>query len=166
MEPTEQDYGLDNLDNWNNWVEKANAEAEANPEVFTDDFGDIATLEQEQRIEPTLEIPDTNNRMFYTEELEQELKKNLKSPEELSREAEYDSKEQDDNFVTARQVWEDTYNMRRRREAYKHSFIKGEIDSLPWETPAQADNYNSNTEGYQQNAEQSESTLFNKLSKK
>ena len=112
------------------------------------------------------EIPDTANRMFYTEELEEQPKKNLKSPEELSRAAEYNKKEQDDDFVTARQVWEDTYNMRRRREAYKQSFIKGELESLPWESPTQADNYNSNTEGYQQNAEQSESTLFNKLSKK
>ena len=54
VEPTEQDYGIDNLDNWNNWVEKANAEAEANPEVFADEFGDIATLEKQVLATPVI----------------------------------------------------------------------------------------------------------------
>ena len=187
VEPTEQDYGLDNLTNWNEWVEKANAEAEANPEVdfdpgafdrplevFTDDFGDIETLEKQVLATPVInlnadmlppkDIPDTANRMFYPEELKEEPKKKLKSPAELVLDAEYELKEQDDAFVTARADWE-VANPEVSREAWKDAFSKGEIDSLPWETPVQADNYNT-SEGYQQNAEQSESTLFNKLSKK
>ena len=143
--PTEQDYGLDNLDNWNNWVEKANAEAEANPEIT--------------------EIPDTANRMFYPEEFEEPKKKEpLKSQEESARDADYILKEQDDAFVTARADWE-VANPEISREAWKEAFTTGEIDSLPWEQPAQADNYNT-SEGYQQNAEQSATTLFNKLSNK
>ena len=170
MEPTEQDYGLDNLDNWNEWVEKANAEAEANPEVFADDFGDIETLEQEQRIEPTLDehsIPDTNNRMFYPEEVEEPKKKDpLELPEELGPKNDYyEDREKDDTWVTDRAIWE-ANNPDQDREAWKTAFVKGEIESLPWETPVQADNYNSNSEGYQQNAEQSDNTLFNKLSNK
>ena len=170
VEPTEQDYGIENLDNWNEWVEKANAEAEANPEVFTDDFGDIATLEQEQRIEPTLDensIPNTNNRMFYPEEVEEPKKKDpLELPEELGPKNDYyEDREKDDAWVTDRAIWE-AANPDQDREAWKTAFVKGEIDSLPWETPVKADNYNSNSEGYQQNAEQSESTLFNKLSTK
>jgi len=189
VEPTEQDYGLDNLTNWNEWVEKANAEAEANPEVdfdpgafdrplevFTDDFGDIETLEQEQRIEPTLDlnadmlpptpIPDTANRIFYKEELESKKKVVLELPEESNPNSRYyEDREQDDEWVTARADWEAS-NPTEEREAWKDAFSKGEIDSLPWETLAEPDNYNSNSEGYQQNAEQSESTLFNKLSKK
>jgi hypothetical protein len=174
VEPTEQDYGIDNLENWNEWVEKANAEAEANPEVFADDFGDIATLEKQVLATPVInlnadmlppkDIPDTANRMFYPEELKEEPKKKLKSPAELVLDAEYELKEQDDAFVTARADWE-VANPEVSREAWKDAFSKGEIDSLPWETPVQADNYNT-SEGYQQNAEQSESTLFNKLSKK
>ena len=174
VEPTEQDYGIDNLENWNEWVEKANAEAEANPEVFDDDFGDIATLEKQVLATPVInlnadmlppkDIPDTANRMFYPEELKEEPKKKLKSPAELVLDAEYELKEQDDAFVTARADWE-VANPEVSREAWKDAFSKGEIDSLPWETPVQADNYNT-SEGYQQNAEQSESTLFNKLSKK
>jgi peptidoglycan hydrolase-like protein with peptidoglycan-binding domain len=177
VEPTEQDYGIDNLENWNEWVEKANAEAEANPEVFDDDFGDIATLEKQVLATPVINlnadmlppkaIPDTANRMFYPEEVE-EPKKKLAS--ELLEESNpnsryYEDREQDDEWVTARADWEAS-NPKEEREAWKDAFSKGEIDSLPWETLVQPDNYNSNSEGYQQNAEQSESTLFNKLSKK
>ena len=175
VESTEQDYGIDNLENWNEWVEKANAEAEANPEVFADDFGDIATLEKQVLATPVInlnadmlppkDIPDTANRMFYPEELKEEPKKKLKSPAELVLDAEYELKEQDDTFVTARADWE-VANPEVSREAWKDAFSKGEIDSLPWETTSDPDNYNSTSEGYQQNAEQSESTLFNKLSKK
>ena len=177
VEPTEQDYEIDNLENWNEWVEKANAEAEANPEVFDDDFGDIATLEKQVLATPVINlnadmlppkaIPDTANRMFYPEEVE-EPKKKLAS--ELLEESNpnsryYEDREQDDEWVTARADWEAS-NPKEEREAWKDAFSKGEIDSLPWETLVQPDNYNSNSEGYQQNAEQSESTLFNKLSKK
>jgi peptidoglycan hydrolase-like protein with peptidoglycan-binding domain len=177
VESTEQDYGIDNLENWNEWVEKANAEAEANPEVFADDFGDIATLEKQVLATPVINlnadmlppkaIPDTANRIFYPEELE-ETKKKLASelPEESNPNSRYyEDREQDDEWVTARADWEAS-NPKEEREAWKDAFSKGEIDSLPWETLVQPDNYNSNSEGYQQNAEQSESTLFNKLSKK
>ena len=111
-------------------------------------------------------IPPTRNRMFYREELEQEPKKKtqLKSSEELSREAEYESKEQDDSWVTDRAIWE-TNNPDQDRAAWKSAYAKSEVDSLPWETQDIADNYNTQ-EGYQQNAEQSENTLFNKLSNK
>ena len=177
VESTEQDYGIDNLENWNEWVEKANAEAEANPEVFADDFGDIATLEKQVLATPVInlnadmlppkDIPDTNNRMFYPEELEEPKKKlALELPEESNLNSRYyEDREQDDEWVTARADWE-VENPEVSREAWKDAFSKGEIDSLPWETPVKADNYNSNSEGYQQNAEQSESTLFNKLSTK
>ena len=177
VEPTEQDYEIDNLENWNEWVEKANAEAEANPEVFDDDFGDIATLEKQVLATPVINlnadmlppkaIPDTANRIFYPEELE-ETKKKLASelPEESNPNSRYyEDREQDDEWVTARADWEAS-NPKEEREAWKDAFSKGEIDSLPWETLVQPDNYNSNSEGYQQNAEQSESTLFNKLSTK
>ena len=122
------------------------------------------------RVEPVLgdlgDIPDTRNRMFYPEELEEPKKKvALELPEESNPNSRYyEDREQDDAWVTARADWE-VANPEVSREAWKDAFSKGEIDSLPWETPVQADNYNT-SEGYQQNAEQSESTLFNKLSNK
>ena len=110
-------------------------------------------------------IPDTKNRMFYPEELQPKKKVNLELLEELTQEVNYyEEKEQDDAWVTARAMWE-TNNPGQDRAAWKNAFETGEIDSLPWETTTNADNYNAQ-EGYQQNAEQNERTLFNKLSKK
>jgi len=139
------------------------------------------------RVEPVFRdlgnIPDTKNRMFYPEELEEPKKKvilespeelnqevnyyeekEIKSLEELKREADYELKEQDSTFQVSKTVWKDA-NPDQTLKHYKNLYVKGVIDSLPWEQTAQGDNYNT-SEGYQQNAEQSESTLFNKLSKK
>jgi hypothetical protein len=130
--------------------------------MFADDFGAIVTLEQEQRIEPTMddkEIPNTANRMFYPEEL-----KSKKLTDIEQREAEYTAKEQDINFQTAKETWKNE-NPELTIKHFKELYTKGLIDSLPWEQPAEPDNYNV-SKGYQQNAEQSDSTLFNKLSKK
>ena len=113
----------------------------------------------------TGEIPDTANRIFYPEEIEQPKKKvKLKSQEELNLDADYEAKEKDDAWVTARAIWE-ANNPDQDRDAWKNAYSKSEIESLPWELSNEEDNYNS-SEGYQQNAEQSENTLFNKLSKK
>jgi len=122
------------------------------------------------RVEPVLgdlsDIPDTKNRMFYPEELEEPKKKVVSElPEESNPNSRYYAdREQDDAWVTARADWEAS-NPKEEREAWKHAFETGEIDSLPWERTAEPDNYNVQ-EGYQQNAEQSENTLFNKLSNK
>ena len=121
-------------------------------------------------MEPVLgdlgDIPDTKNRMFYPEELEEPKKKVVSElPEESNPNSRYYAdREQDDAWVTDRAIWESN-NPDADRDAWKNAFEKGEIDSLPWETPTEPDNYNVQ-EGYQQNAEQSENTLFNKLSNK
>ena len=113
----------------------------------------------------TGEIPHTKNAIFYPEELEDSKKKvKLKSQEELNLDADYEAKEKDDAWVTARAIWE-ANNPDQDRDAWKNAYSKSEIESLPWELSNEEDNYNS-SEGYQQNAEQSENTLFNKLSKK
>ena len=122
------------------------------------------------RVEPVLgdlsDIPDTKNRMFYPEELEEPKKKVVSElPEELNPNSRYYAdREQDDAWVTDRAIWESN-NPDQDRDAWKNAFEKGEIDSLPWETTIEPDNY-SVQEGYQQNAEQSDNTLFNKLSNK
>ena len=122
------------------------------------------------RVEPVLgdlgDIPNTTNRMFYPEELEEPKKKVvLELPEESNPNSRYYAdREQEDGWITARADWEEN-NPKEDRAAWKHAFETGEIDSLPWEQPVEPDNYNA-SEGYQQNAEQSENTLFNKLSNK
>ena len=111
------------------------------------------------------EIPHTKNAIFYPEELEDPKKKvKLKSQEEINLDADYEAKEKDDAWVTARAIWE-ANKTDQDRDAWKNAYSKSEIESLPWELSNEEDNYNS-SEGYQQNAEQSENTLFNKLSKK
>jgi hypothetical protein len=131
---------------------------------------DASGRDDTARVEPVLgdlgDIPDTKNRMFYPEELEEPKKKVvLELPEESNPNSRYYAdREQDDAWVTDRAIWESN-NPKEDRDAWKNAFEKGEIDSLPWEQPAEPDNYNA-SEGYQQNAEQSENTLFNKLSKK
>lgn len=44
---------------------------------------------------------------------------------------------------------------------YKQLYIKGLIDSLPWENYQSTDNYS-----YKQNSEQTENSLFNKIQRK
>ena len=91
-------------------------------------------------------------------------KKESKSQEELKREADYELKEKDEIFQLNKATWKDA-NPDQTLKHYKNLYVKGLIDSLPWETPPQDDNYKAQ-EGYQQNAEQNENTLFNKLSNK
>ena len=117
-------------------------------------------------IKATGDIPDTKNRMFYPEELKEPKKKvELELPVELNPNIRYyEEREKDDTWVTDRAIWE-TNNPTEDRAAWRHAFETGEIDSFPWETVDIDDNYNTQ-EGYQQNAEQSDNTLFNKLSNK
>lgn len=113
---------------------------------------------------PEVHTSEIEVKVEQTEEVEAQKKTPLKSPEELSREAEYNLKEQDENFQLSKTAWKDAHPDQTLKH-YKNLYVKGLIDSLPWEQTAKEDNYNI-SEGYQQNAEQSENTLFNKLSKK
>jgi len=94
-----------------------------------------------------------------TEELkkkEQPLK-SLDLSEELTEEekvraAIYDEKELDTAFQSAKTKWK-SQHPDQTLKMWKILYIKGKVDSLPWEEK----------DGYQQNSEQSENTLFNKL---
>ena len=73
----------DDLDKWNNWVEAANKEAEKEPEknpttfIHTGDGQNNVTVQEalelpkEEAVDKEIELPDTQNRIFYTKELEQ-----------------------------------------------------------------------------------------------
>ena len=63
----------DDLDKWNNWVEAANKEAEKTPEPTLSETlqEDLEPLPQEEAVDKEIELPDTQNRIFYTKELEQ-----------------------------------------------------------------------------------------------
>ena len=97
------------------------------------------------------------------QKIDSKKKNDTKSQEELRREADYELKEQDEEFQVSKTAWKEAHPDQTLKH-YKNLYVKGIIDSLPWERSAQEDNYNSKS--YQQNAEQNENTLFNKLSKK
>ena len=61
----------DDLDKWNNWVEAANKEAEKKPEKPSVTVQEALELPKEEAIDKQIELPDTQNRSFYTKELEQ-----------------------------------------------------------------------------------------------
>ena len=147
-------------------VEKTDGEYDVGANDIGRDDSDRVDGDTSRTRQQNLDIPDTKNRMFYPEELEESKKKvELELPVELNPNSRYYAdREQDDAWVTDRAIWE-TNNPTEDRAAWRHAFETGEIDSLPWETTIESDNYNVQ-EGYQQNAEQSDNTLFNKLSNK
>ena len=75
------------------------------------------------------------------------------SEEVKAREAAYDQKENDQTYVDAKTAWKED-NPEETLKHYKNLYIHGKIETLPWEK-----------EEYQQNAEQSDQSLFNKLKK-
>ena len=112
-----------------------------------------------EQTEVQLDEPATEEVVVVDQPVE---KKDIKSQEELKREADYELKEQDETFQTNKAVWKEAHPDQTLKH-YKNLYVKGLIDSLPWEANEENDNYNSN--GYQQNAEQNENTLFNKINK-
>lgn len=153
--PTTETYGRENENDDSREIEEIAAAATVGA---SDNGGDTSSGMALARQED-LNDNNTVNEIANTVE-----KKELKSPEELKREADYEIKEQDETFQVNKTSWKEAHPDETLKH-YKNLYVKGLIDSLPWEQTAQEDNYNT-SEGYQQNAEQSENTLFNKLSKK
>lgn len=84
----------------------------------------------------------------------------LETEEERERRERYEAKEQDEAFILGKTNWKEA-NPDKTLKHYKNLYIKGLIDHLPWEETAQDDNYKE--EGYRQNGEQNDRTLFNRL---
>ena len=81
---------------------------------------------------------------------------NTETEAEKARREDYDAKHATDEWKTAKEEWKAEHPNETLKEK-KLLYIKGLIDELPWE--AKVD------KGYEQNAEQGEGTLFNKLRK-
>ena len=102
----------------------------------------------------------TKNRFFWKDEHDEVVSKKKitsESSDESKREAEYEAKEKDEKFQASKASWKESHPDETLKH-YKNLYIKGLIDSLPWEE--------DETKGYIQNAEQSENTLFNKIKDK
>ena len=81
---------------------------------------------------------------------------NIETEAEKARRQDYDDKHATDEWKTAKEQWKADHPNETLKEK-KLLYIKGLIDNLPWEDRVE--------KGYQQNAEQGEETLFNKLKK-
>ncbi len=97
-----------------------------------------------------------------------ETKKKQESSERLKA---LEEKENDEEYVAARTKWK-AENPDQTLKHYKNLYAKGVIDSLPWEQNTIENKYTREPlteviepEGYSQNSEQNENTLFNKLKK-
>jgi len=126
-------------------------------------------------------MPDESTPTNELEEIE-EPKKKVKLSEESNseeltaeqqaRKDEYDAKDQTEEFLSAKNVWKDK-NPNETLKQYKKWYIQGVIDKLPWEdeekyapkTYIRQEADGEQTKGYQQNAEQNDDTIFNKLKK-
>ena len=97
-----------------------------------------------------------------------ETKKKQESSERLKA---LEEKENDEEYVAARTKWK-AENPDQTLKHYKNLYAKGVIDSLPWEQNTIENKYTREPlteviepEGYSQNSEQNENTLFNKFKK-
>jgi len=154
-----------------------------------DEFLDEWAVANEQ-LELDFGKPDTETVYDALTELAEEPKKKVESPdvsnleelsaEEQARKDEYDAKDTTEEFKTAKHAWKDA-NPNLTLKMEKNRYIKGTIDVLPWEEPKAYIKQNEEgeqvrikpdltqliePEGYQQNAEQNEGTIFNKLNDK
>jgi hypothetical protein len=98
--------------------------------------------------------------LSFVEKKDLDLELQEESSQERERRIAYETKEQDAAFVLGKTEWKEA-NPDKTLKHYKHLYIKGLIDHLPWEESDQDDNYTE--EGYRQNGEQNERTLFNRL---
>ena len=80
--------------------------------------------------------------------------------EESKREAEYEAKDESEEYRQGKARWK-ADNPDQTLKRYKNLYIQGVIDTLPWERPQYTTV--AEPEGYQQNAEQNESSLFNRI---
>jgi esterase/lipase len=140
---------------------------------FDDEFGDIEELRkqtiqpvtetEEETVEETVEGDRGEADWFDRKEDEDDEPHILDTPvdnteteAEKARREDYDAKHSTDEWKTAKEAWKAEHPNETLKEK-KLLYIKGLLDKLPWEDNVE--------QGYQQNAEQSNETLFNKLRK-
>lgn len=75
----------------------------------------------------------------------------------------YKELDRQESFQHGKTAWKNDHPNETLKH-YKTLYIKGHIDSLPWENYQSKDNYTVNQ--YSQNSEQNEQTLFNKLQRR
>ena len=145
----------DNLADNESTVDTVNEEPVPTGETVEEDTG--STPDDTETVK---EYPDTRNAFFYAGEIEQSKKKDLRlkaeteTPEEKQRREYVDALESDATISERKRQWK-LDNPNENLKSWKTLYIQGRIDKLPW-IPE---------EGYVQNGEQSENTIWNRLKK-
>jgi len=136
---------------------------------------DIPTPPEEEEVEePKFEDVDQET---LDKEFDEELqKKSIESSEELknAREEELKQQDEDEEWSTAKQEWK-TEHPGMKLKQFKQMYVDGLIDELPWAKYATKKNFiskegsvqkqNTTTEGYIQNAEQNDESIWKNISK-
>ena len=139
------------------------AEAETLDPVTTDDNTDGSNEQVEPNeipLDETSKYPDTNNAFFYGNEIEESKKKDLRlraqqSQAEKQRREYLDALEADASIAERKRQWK-LDNPDENLKSWKTLYIQGRIDKLPW-VPDE--------DGYVQNGEQSDNTIWKRLKK-
>jgi hypothetical protein len=123
------------------------------PPTVEDSVEPVPTQEEipvpEKVVVPKTNIPDTKNRMFYPEEIEDDTV----TEEQQKRKDYVDQQELKEDIKALKQQWK-TDNPDENLKMYKKLYIHGRIDSLPW-IP------DDNT--YVQNGEQSNTSIWKNI---
>lgn len=150
----EEEYPVDLFNNKAQKHEEAEAEAK---EELPSAVDDAATAMAESAEES--KYPDTKNAFFYGNEIEESKKKDLRlkaseSQEQKQRREHVDLLEADASIAERKRQWKND-NPNENLKSWKTLYIQGRIDKLPWVPD----------EGYVQNSEQSDDTLWKRLKK-
>ena len=154
--------------------QKEPEDVQPDPVTTDDNNGDVVpeddpsdTDGSNEQVEPneipldeTSKYPDTKNAFFYGNEIEESKKKDLRlraqqSQAEKQRREYLDALEADASIAERKRQWK-LDNPDENLKSWKTLYIQGRIDKLPW-VPDE--------DGYVQNGEQSDNTIWKRLKK-
>ncbi len=152
--------------------EIAKSTASMTMEPFDGKLAEETVKEQMEAEELVPDVIEPAVNMKIDEEWQEREKTETKKKQESSERLKaLEEKENDEEYVAARTKWK-AENPDQTLKHYKNLYAKGVIDSLPWEQNTIENKYTREPlteviepEGYSQNSEQNENTLFNKLKK-
>lgn len=124
------------------------------------DGTDVQVEQDEVQPDEGTNYPDTKNAFFYGNEIEESKKKDLRlkasqTQAEQQRREHIDALEADASIAERKRQWK-LDNPDENLKSWKTLYIQGRIDKLPW-VPDE--------EGYVQNGEQSDNTIWKRLKK-
>ena len=127
------------------------------PSTVQDTGADPEPVQEE--VKSKKDYPDTRNKMFYAEEIEQQ---------EKEREEKYNELDASDAWKDAKSRWKADHPDETLKE-HKIHYIKGVIEELPWEKYVENKNYikqdpeGQHTVKYEQNAEQDKNSIWKRI---